>query len=87
MDCKVPSLQHLEPRCLKCIVNCLPFVDFEQAASQLDFGLDLEVQGVLGIEPIGHAVLVSAKARTGLQQTKDFAVDAELVRRTAGSLY
>ena len=61
-------------------------VDNEQAASQLDVRLDLEVVGITCIEWISHAVFVSCEARAGLQQPKYLAIDAQLVRCAASRL-
>ena len=87
MHRQVPRLQHLEPHRPERVVDRLPVVDHQQAPSQLDVGLDLQVVGVLGVEAVGHGVLVSGELRARFQQTEDFAVDADLVRGTASRLY
>ena len=71
---------------MKRVINCSSVVDVEQAASQLDVGLDLEVEGVLGVEAIRQEEFVSTEARARLQQAKDLTIDTEFVRCMAKRL-
>ena len=66
----VESFQHLKSHRPESVINCFSTVDIEQAASQLNVGLEPEAQGIVRVKTISHAVFVSGEARHRLQQAK-----------------
>ena len=62
LDRKIPGFQYLKANSSKRLIDRVGVVDHEQTASQLDIGLDPEMVGIVGVEAIGQAVLVTAEA-------------------------
>ena len=86
MFSKVPRFQHLESHGPQRVIDGREVVDGGQATAQLDVGLEPTVVRIIRVVAVGHAVFVRGEAGAGLQQAKDLAVDAGLIRRMAGRL-
>ena len=82
----VRSVDNLEPRSLDRAIHLREPGNLFQSNSKHELVLDRPVNAVVGIEPFGHAHLLTPQQGSGFQDTEDFRKRARFVRCVARRL-